>query len=495
MGQWHMADAPSQAAVSHLGSISTSPANADKPATRSHLYEIDLVRSVTALSVIGVHVVAITVFLTHSVTGELIQNAVVSALHFTREIFVAITSFVMVYGYAKRPFSSKSFWRKRAIGVLLPYVVWSVFYELVQGSHLSPVPWTQHLLADLVTGSASFQLYYILLTLEFYLIFPWFLGWIQRAAKRPWLLLGSSFALQLVLMYLDYRIIQTGPFNGTPLGKYLNLNQARFLPLYQFYVVLGGVAALYINQVRAALLRYGSWTIAALVVTLALLVGNMVYQYEIAHQSFDYATSVFQPILTIYVLALTACLYWIAYRWAISRAPRRPSGASFWQLISNASFGIYLAQGYFITIALTDVVPNLPVGWYEPMRVALTWLFVASTTVLLCVVMLYTPGLSRLIGHPCMLPLGQKRSERAGEDMRAWSSWMESLRRAASPASLRLVLPRKIFPLDVSWRQISHGRSTTTNERKEDLKLPHSAWSGQTPDAADVASDSHVEIP
>src|SRR5271166_5789320 len=103
MGRWRMADAPSQAAaVSDQGPSTTSLANPSASAHRFHLYEIDAVRAVTALCVVGVHVVAITVFLTHTVAGELVQNAVVSALHFTREIFVAITSFVMVYGYAKR---------------------------------------------------------------------------------------------------------------------------------------------------------------------------------------------------------------------------------------------------------------------------------------------------------------------------------------------------------------------------------------------------------
>ena len=94
---------------------------ADAPRrTREHLYEIDLIRSVTAICVVGVHAVAFTVILAHTDLGVLAQNAVVSALHFTREIFLSITAFVMVYGYANRPFSFLTFWRKRGLGVLVP---------------------------------------------------------------------------------------------------------------------------------------------------------------------------------------------------------------------------------------------------------------------------------------------------------------------------------------------------------------------------------------
>src|SRR5215469_10923219 len=155
-----------------------------------HLYEIDVIRAVTALSVVAVHSLAFTIILTHTAAGQLIQSAVIGALHFTREIFLSITAFVMVYGYAHRPFSGRSFWKKRGIGVLLPYVAWSLFYEFVMQPPLPAGPWILRTLSDLVTGSAAFQLYYILLTLEAYLILPWFLAFIRRAALHPGRVLG-----------------------------------------------------------------------------------------------------------------------------------------------------------------------------------------------------------------------------------------------------------------------------------------------------------------
>src|SRR5262249_32830172 len=149
---------------------------------------------------------------------------------------------------------------------------------------------------------------------------------IQKAGRQPWRLLGISLAVQIVLMALDYRYIQTEPFASNPVGAFINLNQTRFLPAYQFYVVLGGLAALYMSEIRAFLLRYGGWTVMALVISLGLLIGNTWYQVRIDHQLLTYGITVFQPLMPLYALAVSAFLYWIAYRWAISRAPLPPSG-------------------------------------------------------------------------------------------------------------------------------------------------------------------------
>ena len=234
-----------------------------KSANRTHLYDIDVVRTLTAICVVGVHVGAHTLFLATTPQEWLLQSGVLNALHFTREIFVAITSFVLVYAYANRPFSVRTFAKKRAIGVLLPYVAWTIFYDMVQrtlGYHRCGGPCTCSV--DLLNGTASFQLYYILSDSRILSDIPWFLGWIQRVGRHPWQLLGVSFALQLFLMTVEYWYILVPPFVNTSIGHYIFVNQDRYLPLYQFYVVLGGVTALYIKDVRAFLLRYGGWTIA-----------------------------------------------------------------------------------------------------------------------------------------------------------------------------------------------------------------------------------------
>ncbi len=370
---------------------------------RAHLYEIDVVRSVTAVCVVGVHAVAFTVFLTPPGAGQLAQNAVVSALHFTREIFLSITAFVMVYGYANSSFSIGAFWRKRGLGVLLPYIIWSVFYEVTSKPPLPPGQWIARLLDDVLTGNASFQLYFILLSLEFYLVLPLFLRLIVWAGKRPWLTFGVSFAIQIALLALDYSVIQTGPYASTPWALYIGQNESRWLPVYQFYMVFGGLAALYLPQVRAFMLRFGKWTILALAVGVALLWGNLIYQVYGSGQGIAYGVSVFQPAMAVYVFGAAAALYWLAYRWSVRRAPKPPGGYRFWSLLSDVSFGIYLLHAYILVKVMEYGVPLIPAWWLEPIRVLAVWGSAAALTVALCTLMLYIPGVSRLIGRTCAL--------------------------------------------------------------------------------------------
>jgi membrane-bound acyltransferase YfiQ involved in biofilm formation len=372
-------------------------------AGRTHLYELDLIRSVTALAVVGVHVTTYTLVLAHSGSGALVQNAVVSALHFTREIFLAITAFVLVHTYNGKPLSARTFWRKRGIGVLVPYVAWSLFYEWRTKPPLPPWPWLLRALGDVLTGSASFQLYFILLSLELYLILPWFLAFIAWASKHPWRTLGISLAVQVLFLAADYRFVQVGPFAGTLFGRWLTGNQDRFLPFYQLNIVLGGLAALHMREVQAFLRRHGGLVIAGLALALALLEGNLLYQTNVTHEGIGYGISVLQPAMAVYAVAVAAFLYWLACRWATARAPRPPRGQGFWLLIANVSFGIYLTHAYVLDIAMSHVVPHLQGIRPEPLVVAGVWALVAGTSVAICIAWLYIPGLCRLIGRPCAL--------------------------------------------------------------------------------------------
>jgi hypothetical protein len=398
-----------------------------------HVYEVDVIRAVTALCVIGVHVVAFALLGTTGPVGEFVQYGVKSSLHFTREIFLSISAFVLVMVYGKRTLSAKTFWKKRGIGVLFPYIAWSFIYERekTNGLHLAPIQWTGGFLLDLVTGKSSYQLYFILLTLEFYLVLPWFLQFIKRAGAHPWRLLAVSFALQMALFIWDFNYLQLPPFSNTAVGHIIVVYQDNFLPVYQFYIIVGALAALYIDQLRAFVVRHGVWTIPAIVLTFSLLLGNLWYQTYVTHLGLNYGSTVFQPAMPLYAFSVSIFLYWIAYRWSISRTPGPPRGYKVWGLLSDISFGIYLLHVYILNRALIGFLPSMPSAWPAALRIFLLWVFVASLTCVICTVMLYTPGLSRLIGRPCALP----RDRGLG----AWISKLNSavelrLRRGSSKA-------------------------------------------------------------
>lgn len=367
---------------------------------RPYIYELDLIRPVTAVTVVAVHVLAFTLFLNNTTAGVLVQNGIITSVHFTREVFMFITALALTYVYYGRPFSGKRFWAKRSIGVLVPYCIWSIAYTWVNTSQHSPAAFAKAALFDILTGNASYQLYYILLTLQLYLVLPLFLLFLKHIKQHPWRVLSISFALQVLLMYADYRYIQQGTLASSGVWQVVAAYQDRFLLTYQFYFILGGLAALSLQQERAFLLRYGKWIVSGFVLALAALWVHFLLQVDVYHESLGYATSVLQPMMTFYSPVVTVLLCWLACRWTIQADQQgHPKGYRFWRILSDASFGIYLLHAFILTALLRWVVPLMPEAWPVALRVFLTWFLTAGGAAVISILLVKTPVLSHLVGR------------------------------------------------------------------------------------------------
>jgi probable poly-beta-1,6-N-acetyl-D-glucosamine export protein len=260
--------------------------------TRPYIYELDLLRAVTAVTVVAVHVLSGTTMLNHTQAGLQVQNGIFISVSVTRDVFMFITALALTYVYFGRPFSGKRFWAKRSVGILVPYCIWSIAYTWVNTSQHSPAAFAKAALVNILTGNASYQLYYILLTLQLYLVLPLFLLFLKHIKHHPWRALSMSFALQVFLMYADYRYLQQGTLASSGVWQVVAAYQDRFLLTYQFYFILGGLAALSLQQARAFVLRYGKWIVGCFVLALAALWVHFLLQVDVYHESLGYATSV-----------------------------------------------------------------------------------------------------------------------------------------------------------------------------------------------------------
>jgi probable poly-beta-1,6-N-acetyl-D-glucosamine export protein len=415
--------------------------------THPYIYELDPLRAVTAVTVVAVHVLAFTVFLNNTTAGVQVQNGIITSVHFTREAFMFITALALVYVYFGRPFSTRRFWAKRSIGILLPYCIWSIAYTWVNTSQHSPAAFAKAALFNILTGNASYQLYYILLTLQLYLVLPLFLLFLKHIKHHPWRALSISFALQVLFMYADYRYLQQGTLASSGVWQVVAAYQDRFLLTYQFYFILGGLAALSLQQARAFVLRYGKWIVGCFVLALAALWVHFLLQVDVYHESLGYATSVLQPMMTLYSPAVIVLLCWLACRWAsrtnqlgtnpsrqrrsVAAEPRHfandasasrathsgevkgvratrsggmqgeghPKGYRFWHILSDASFGIYLVHPFILTALLRWGVPLMPEAWPVALRVFLTWFLTAGGATGISILLMKTPVLSHLVGR------------------------------------------------------------------------------------------------
>jgi surface polysaccharide O-acyltransferase-like enzyme len=365
---------------------------------RPHIYELDPLRTVTAFSVVAVHVLSFTIFLNHSDAGAQVQNAIVVALHFTREVFMFVTAFALVYVYYGKPFSLKKFWTKRSLGTLLPYCIWSVVYVWINVPGQSPGTFIKTAIVDILTGNASYQLYYILLTLQFYIILPLFLLFMKRVAQHPWKTLAVSFLLEVALLYADYHLLQQGTLASSGFWQFFAQYQNRFVLIYQFYFILGGFTALYYQQVRSFLLRYGWMAICGFLAAVAGVWLHFVLQ--VYREPMGYVTSVLQPVMVFYSLAVILLAFWLACRWACrKKRDGHPRGYRIWHVLSDASFGVYLVHALLLTAILKWVVPAMPTVWPVAARVFLTWFITVGSATGISVILLNIPVLSRLVGR------------------------------------------------------------------------------------------------
>lgn len=361
---------------------------------RPHIYEIDLIRAITVFSVVAIHSLSYTGFLTKSQSGQQLLDFIGHSLHFNREMFMFVTGLVLTYVYYHRSFSAKKFWLKRALFVIVPYIIWSLLYVFLNN------PWTGFLhyakvsLWNLFTGDASFQLYYILLTVQFYIIFPLFLLFLKKVAKYPWQTLSISLVIQLVFLYINYNYLQAGPYSAIPFVKAFVNFQDRFFFIYEFFFILGGFAAVYMDSIRRFLMIRGKYIASIFVIGLALYALYYYHQVNHLHYSLWHATSVLQPSVVLYSTIVIAFIAWISLLWE-----RKRKFYPLIKVISDTSFGIYLMHVLMLTYVVKYFLPLLPSVIPVPVKDITVLLLAFSLSVLGSYILLRISILSWTIGR------------------------------------------------------------------------------------------------
>ena len=396
---------------------------------KPHLDGLDRLRIITALSVVGVHVLGNTIFLDRTSTDLVAQDGAVTALHFTREIFMFVTALALVYVYSGKPLDTGRFWRRRAVGVLLPYAAWTVIFQVTSTRSPTVLAFLRTLAINLLTGNASYQLYYILLTIEFYVLFPWFLHILPLLARRPWISLGVSFALEVAILFALHDVLPKLPLSSAMVGN-ITLFFNRFALTYQLYFVMGGLAALNIGRIKAFLLRYGAWMIGVGALGLAILEGHYLVDTLVRNIAPGAVITVLQPAMAPYSVGAIAFLYWLTL-WQAERVQRRDGQRTrrVWFALSDSAFGVYLVHPLILTAVLGSIVPHFT-GWPVAATVALVWLLTAAGSVAVTLLLLRIPVVSRLVGRERPAPEWLRRgwSPVAGGGRAALAASVSSLR-------------------------------------------------------------------
>lgn len=321
-------------------------------------------------------------------------------LHVTREAFLFISACMLTYGYQDLGrIGYRYFYRRRAVSVALPYVCWTFIYFWVTLSSqhgLTPLGGLAHF--GFLLGSGYYQLYYLVVIMQFYLLYPG-LVWVVRTTR------GHHVALLVASLLLQ--VLMTGLMHWNVLPPQMRGFWAtREITSYQFYLVSGTIAALHLDELHRWLCRNG-WkiffaTVAAAVVAEAWFVAA---DHHLASW-LGAASDPLQPIVIPFNIGAIACLYLFGV-WLVAPGRSRRIRVLARSGSDNA-YSVYLAQMVFV-LALEGL------GYRSLDRVA-PWPVVAAVAV--AIVFLSCVLLSSILARtPLSVALTGRVRER-------WSTWL-----------------------------------------------------------------------
>lgn len=365
-------------------------------ASGSRVRQLDALRVLGCFSVIAVHAVGAP-FPAESVG----LGATTFLLHYSREMFLFVSALVLARTHLPRTSESGRLpnavavcgRRMRVIG--LPYLTWTAAYLGLAQLHAAPIaalpaqlPAMPALwMTAVLTGTGWYHLYFLLVTLQYAVAFPWMLRLLHRTRGRHGLLVTASLAIQLLTLWC-YR------HWSVPSGMWRILGGDSSLVAYQFWLVTGSVAAMHLHDWHRWVMRR-----IPLAITVALLAAGallLTYLRQLPTHDPVSASSPLQPIMLFWSVAILAVLYPVAVALSSAKSTwvrRAIDRGAQW------SFGIYLLHPLVldgVLIVLKRCRLLTPSAWSSVLMLVATTL----VTVPVCALLQRTGRARVLIGLP-----------------------------------------------------------------------------------------------
>ena len=216
-------------------------------------------RPVKQAAVISTHAV---IFLA-PVTAGLASENILIFTHFSREAFLFVSSCMLAYSYRDvGRVELAHYWRRRFIAVGVPYLAWTIIYYVYVT--LEPQPsfpyyhfvgasvfsvYGLHRLVHFVT-TGYYHLYYLLVLLEFYVVFPLVLIGVRRLARWHGRLVLAALAFQVLYCMFWPRIFWLAVHAHLTNTGHQSFWETRLITSYAFYLVAGIVVAIHLDEVH-----------------------------------------------------------------------------------------------------------------------------------------------------------------------------------------------------------------------------------------------------
>ncbi|WP_411342451.1 acyltransferase [Paenibacillus sp. WLX1005] len=319
------------------------------PGKKERLSQLQVVRAIAIMGVITVHSTSYATLNMLESNYYWLYNFLNIFMKFGTPTFIALSSFVLFYNYMDRPLDRKmvsSFYKRRLLYIVIPYVLFSLFYfglqQYLNGSQLSLHEMTANFIDKLLTGKAYTHLYFVFINMQFYILFPLFL-WLFKSSPRL-----ARWAIPIGLV-LQWAFVLGNKY-------YFQVdNRGSWSLSYFSYYMLGATLGIYYNQLKTWLIicreyisaaRIGAWLLLW-TVWLGSGLTHVYIWYENRLYSTAYNSTWFDLFYSLY--AFTSVLVLLQLSFLLYRGGRSWTGRILSRL-GSFSFGIYLIHPFFLLV-------------------------------------------------------------------------------------------------------------------------------------------------
>jgi len=332
-------------------------------AGRRRLDQVDAMRPIKQAGVVSTH----TIIAFAPAGAAVLSNATLLLLHVSREAFFFISACMLTYAYAglNRAGMRRFYWR-RFVAVGVPYLCWSVIYFLwfpyvLHNASYTATPGSAlaHFGHQLEVGYD--QLYFLIVIMEFYLVFPLILALLRRTEGHHGLVIAAAVAAQFAMSIgMHWKLL---PATVIAYGQENAL-------CYVLYLLGGAVVAFHLSDVHDWVCRHAALVVYLTVVS-ALFAEAVYFLARMGvTRALGNGSDPFQPSVIPFNVCVLGCGYLAGIFLVRPWRSRRTRAAV--RIGSDNAYGIYLAQMLFITTLAA-------LGWRDFADVAPFWVWLPLT--------------------------------------------------------------------------------------------------------------------
>lgn len=330
--------------------------------------EINIVRAIAIMGVLMVHA-------TSSAVGQTVDSSLFPVYNFANiffkfgtPTFILLSSFVLFYNYYDKPLDKtliRSFYKKRLLYILLPYLIFSIgYFAYVHVAYYYPhrplsVALSKFITA-LLTGKAYAHLYFVFISVQFYLLFPLLLILFKKMPKLAKYAILLGFAIQWGFVLLNKSLFLNYGWSVP--------NKGSWSLSYFAYYFTGAFLGIYFQQIKSWLIlsrkhlfsaKGASWVLLW-VLWLGFGLTHVWIWYQSRHNGIHYDSLWYEFLWNMHTF--TTALVLIQLSFVIFRkVDTRPV-----RLLSHLgvmSFGVYLIHP-FVLIAYREF-PVTAAYWFH----------------------------------------------------------------------------------------------------------------------------------